>query len=80
MFKNPRQFQILKDLQSNASGSVHLAKALAGHVTDNVVLKRRKVHQTKRMDLELRGMEEILLPVEVGSSFPLPTTGFIHPR
>ena len=42
-FTHREQFQILKDLQSNASGSVHLAKALAGHVTDNVVLKRRKV-------------------------------------
>ena len=37
-----RQFQIIKDLQSNASGSVHLAKTTTGGV-DVVVLKRRKV-------------------------------------
>lgn len=40
-FNHREQFQIIKDLQSNVSGSVHLAKATGG--VDVVVLKRRKV-------------------------------------
>lgn len=45
-FTHREQFQILKDLQSNSNGSVHLAKALGSHalhVAPVVVLKRRKV-------------------------------------
>lgn len=43
-----RQFQIIKDLQSNVSGSVHLAKATGG--VDVVVLKRRKVLEPGQRD------------------------------
>lgn len=46
-FTHREQFQILKDLQSNSNGSVHLAKALGAAaqavVAPVLVLKRRKV-------------------------------------